>query len=296
MDILITIVIIGLIIYFFTRLNKPKVQDPYGQSGQKEQKNQAYGNGSVRKTSRSGSRYGKWVGGGLGWAFGGPIGGILGFVFGSMYDSMSSGTYEQSGPYAGQTRPADFSVSLLVLAAAVMKADEKVMRSELDYVKAFLRRQFGEQVATEQVRVLGEILKRDINLYEVCGQIRANMDYSSRLQLLHFLFGISSADGQFHSREVDVIEQIGNYLGLSSADYQSIKSMFIKDTTSAYKILEITPEASDDEVKKAYRKMAVKYHPDKVSHLGEDIQKAAKEKFQQVQDAYDKIKKERGIR
>ncbi|MCF8227810.1 MAG: TerB family tellurite resistance protein [Bacteroidales bacterium] len=296
MDILITIVIIGLIIYFFTRLNKPKVRDPYGQSGYGGNAEQANNRASQPKVRRSGSRYGKWVGGGLGWAFGGPIGGILGFVFGSMYDSMSSGAYEQSGPYAGQTRPADFSVSLLVLAAAVMKADERVLRSELDYVKSFLQRQFGQQAAAEQVRVLGEILKRDINLYEVCGQIRANMDYSSRLQLLHFLFGISSADGQFHPREVEVIEQIGNYLGLSSADFQSIKSMFIKDTSSAYKILEITPDATDDEVKKAYRKMAVKYHPDKVSHLGEDVQKAAKEKFQMVQDAYDKIKKERGIK
>ncbi|MDZ7740290.1 MAG: TerB family tellurite resistance protein [Bacteroidota bacterium] len=296
MDILITIAIIGIIIYVFTRLNKPKVQNPYGQSGHDENSGQGRGKAGKPKVRSGGSRYGKWVGGGLGWAFGGPIGGILGFVFGSMYDSMSSGSYEKAGPYAGQTRPADFSVSLLVLAAAVMKADEKVMRSELDYVKAFLQRQFGQEIAAEQVRVLGEILKRDINLYEVCGQIRANMDYSSRLQLLHFLFGISSADGLFHPREVEVIEQIGNYLGLGTADYQSIKSMFIKDTSSAYKILEITPEATDDEIKKAYRKMAVKFHPDKVSHLGEDVQRAAKQKFQMVQDAYDKIKKERGIR
>jgi DnaJ like chaperone protein len=82
-------------------------------------------------------------------------------------------------------------------------------------------------------------------------------------------------------------------LGISQGDYDSIKAMFVKDTESAYKILEIYPDASDQEVKAAYRKMAVKYHPDKVAHLGGKIQKVAKEKFQQLNNAYGEIKKER---
>ena len=71
--------------------------------------------------------------------------------------------------------------------------------------------------------------------------------------------------------------------------------MFVKNTESAYKILEISPEASNEEVKKAYKRMAIKYHPDKVSHLGEDVQRQAKEKFQQLNAAYEEIKKERGM-
>jgi DnaJ like chaperone protein len=71
--------------------------------------------------------------------------------------------------------------------------------------------------------------------------------------------------------------------------------MFIKDNFHNYQILEITPDASDDEVKKAYRKMAVKYHPDKVAHLGPDIQKSANEKFQELNAAYNGIKNERGM-
>jgi DnaJ like chaperone protein len=59
--------------------------------------------------------------------------------------------------------------------------------------------------------------------------------------------------------------------------------------------LEIDSSASDELLKKAYRKMAIKYHPDKISHLGEEFQNAAKEKFQKVNDAYETIKKERGI-
>jgi len=250
------------------------------------------------------AKYGKWVGLGLGWAMGGPIGGILGLVFGSMFDGMQRGTYEYRAdehPYGAattgttRTRPGDFAASLVVLSAAVMKADDKVLKSELDYVKSFFSKQFGEKLAVENMLVLREVLKQDINVQQVAQQVRTFMDHASRLQLLHFLFGISSADGHVHSKEVEEIRRISNFLGIRTPDFDSIKAMFYKDVYSSYKILETTPDASDDELKKAYRKMATKYHPDKVSHLGEEFQKAAKEKFQKVQAAYEQIKKERGM-
>ena len=121
------------------------------------------------------------------------------------------------------------------------------------------------------------------------------MDYSSRLQLLHLLFGVSASDTKIHPSELNLIEKISGYLGISSNDFLSIRNMFIPETDSAYKILEIDPSASNDEVKKAYRTMAMKYHPDKVSHLGEDFRKTADEKFKKVNEAYEKIKKERNI-
>jgi DnaJ like chaperone protein len=250
------------------------------------------------------AKYGKWVGLGLGWALGGPIGGILGLVFGSMYDGMQSGTYEYRGgehpyttPVGGRTRtrPGDFAASLVVLAAAIMKADGRVLKSELDYVKQFFNQQFGGQLANESILLLREVLKQEIKVQEVAQQIKMYMDHPSRLQLLHFLFGISSADGHVHSSEVEEIHRISGYLGIRMADFESIKAMFYKDVYAAYKILEVTPDANEEEIKKAYRKMANKYHPDKVSHLGAEFQKAAKEKFQEVQAAYAQIKKERGF-
>lgn len=244
------------------------------------------------------AKYSKWIGGTLGWVFGGPIGGLLGFFLGSAVDNASSGQRPTAGSSrtTQRTTQGDFAATLLVLIAATMKADGKVVRAELDYVKLFLRKNFGDSKAAEALKMLRSILEQEIPLYDVCIQIKANMDYSSRLELLHLLYGVALADGHVHPLEESTIKTIAINMGISNSDLDSVRSMFMGGSTeSAYKILDIKESATDDDVKKAYRKMAVKYHPDKVSHLGEDFQNKAKEKFQKVQEAYEKIKKERGL-
>ncbi len=235
----------------------------------------------------------KWLGGGLGFVVGGPIGGLLGFLVGSFFDEAGSQHYTTTA--SGGNTPGAFGMSLLVLIAAVMKADGKVVKAELDYVKEFFVRQFGRATAKEALIMLRDLLKQEIPLQDVCQQISRNMDYSSRLQLLHLLFGVSASDERIVPQEVEVIERISRYLSITSTDYVSIRNMFIPETDSAYKILEVEQTASNEEVKKAYRKMAMKYHPDKVSHLGEDFRKTADEKFKKVNEAYERIKKERDI-
>ena len=242
----------------------------------------------------------KWLGGGIGWAAGGPIGALLGFALGSMIDGMQSGQYiyeshQQPNFYQPQTTPNDFVISLLILAAAVMKSDDRIMRSELDYVKKFLVQQFGINEAERQLLILRELLDKPYDLYQVSTQIRQYMEYPSRLQLMHFLFGLAGADDNIHISELRTITQISGFLGIRNTDFESIKAMFIKDTTSAYRILEITPDASQEEIKKAYRRMALKYHPDRVAHLGDDLQKSANSKFQELNAAYEQLKKERGM-
>lgn len=244
------------------------------------------------------AKFGKWIGGGLGWAVGGPIGAIFGFIIGSIVDGSSTelqtGTGRATG-YSGRTTTGGYVMSLLVLTAAVMKADGKVLKSELDYVKKFMVQNFGTASAQEGVKMLRDILNQSIPVNEVCRQIQMNMNYSARLQLLHFLFGVALADGHVDETERKVIERISMEMGIGNSDFESIQAMFVRNIDADYKILEIDPNASNDELKKAYRRMAMKYHPDKVSHLGNDFQKAAKDKFQKVSQAYENIKKERKI-
>lgn len=241
------------------------------------------------------AKFGKWIGGGLGWAFGGPIGAIVGFMVGSMFDGGQEAVKRGTSGYSSRTTTGGYVMSLLVLAAAVMKADGKVLKSELEYVKKFLVHNFGEDSAQEAIKMLRDLLKQTIPVNEVCRQIQANMNYSARLQLVHFLFGIAQADGKVAAEEHQLISQICSQMGISPKDFESIQAMFIPNTDGDYKILEIERSASDEEVKKAYRRMAMKYHPDKVSTLGEDVQNAAKEKFQKVNQAYENIKKERDV-
>ena len=224
----------------------------------------------------------------LGWAFAGPIGGILGVIF--------AGSSDKSYKQVAQSQAGDFMVSLLVLFAKVMKADGKLLKSELDYVKSFLKRNLSRQQSQVFIKMFQEILKQEYSTAEVCKQIQKSMDHPSRLELLHVLFGLSASDGEIHPEEVRVIHTISGYINISNKDYESIKAIFIKDIDSAYKILEIDASASDGQVKKAYRKMAVKYHPDKVAHLRKEIQKTATEKFKAVNDAYTEIKKQKNFR
>jgi DnaJ like chaperone protein len=238
------------------------------------------------------SRYGKLIGAGLGWAFGGPIGAVIGLGLGWMFDSANQADVERG---YNNTTTGDFLVSMLVLFASVMKADGQIMRSELDYVKTFLIQKFGRDTATDALKMLRDLIKQNIPIQDVSFQIRDRLDYHSRLELLHLLYGVAQSDGHLHEAEAQILNQIGYYLGISNSDHQSIRNMFGHTNDTHYKILGIDKNASAEEIKKAYRKLAVEFHPDKVAYLGEDIRKDAEVKFRKINEAYDKLKKEKGI-
>lgn len=256
----------------------------------------------------------KWIAGFLGWVTWGPIGALLGFLAGSAIEdyiegarqlpggaSSSPHSYSQSQQHTGTRgytaaeQRNSFLVSLLVLSAAVIKADGRALQSELDYVKEFVRKNFGDAAVPQAIRMLEQFTRQDVNIYEIGPQIARYMNYSQRLQLFHYLVQIAMADGEFHKREKSVLEAIGTTISLSNTDINSVISMFYKEVSAAYSVLGISSSATDDEVRTAYRKMAMKNHPDKVATLGPDVQKAAAEKFRQVQEAYEEIKKERRL-
>lgn len=226
-------------------------------------------------------------------------GAILGFLVGSFIDNLNSSSGGRT-VFSDFTRqkvsPADFELNLLSLCSIVIKADGQVSQRELDYVRQYFLSTYGKEKANAIFRTFNEVIKnREVSAQRICTYLNQRTRYEVRLQLLHFLFGIAQADGAISHLEIEKIEEIARYLRVGRIDFESIKAMFIKSADNAYKILEIEKVASDDEVKKAYRKMAKKYHPDKVITENEAIKKGAEEKFKEVQRAYEQIQKERGI-
>lgn len=264
------------------------------------------------------SGFTKWLLAGLGWAIGGPIGALLGFFIGRAFSSdYQIGDGEDSSPHRGPYRNTgtqqDVNVALMVLIAAVMKVDGEVKRSELDYVKRFLLANYGEQRGKEMLKVLQQMVQQDIPIDRVCAQIKVNTDYSTRYHMVDFLFGIGGADGEYNSAEINMLRLIAQYLGISTSDYTSIFERHVgyadgrsySDSSSGgrtsqggygkdpYRILGIDSSATDDEVKKAYRRMAMKYHPDRVAGMSEELQRNAAEQMKEINEAYDIIKQRR---
>jgi DnaJ like chaperone protein len=264
---------------------------------------------------------GKIFGAGLGWILGGgPIGAIIGLAIGSALDKggssvLSSEKIDEKGKQ--QTLRGDFSAALIVVSAAVMKADGKILKSELDFVKKYFLKNFGEDVTREKIKVLGEVLKQEIPIDEVSKQIKYHMRIAEKRLLLQYIFGIAASDGEIHQSELRLIERISIGIGINSFEFRSMQAMFTQhynqykqnygsgknrhknksgpSLSTCYKILGIDSGISDVDLKKSYRKLAIKHHPDKVAHLGEDHVQVAEDKFQKIQEAYDEIKEHRGL-
>ena len=246
---------------------------------------------------------GKWILGGLGFVMGGPIGALIGVFVASLFQgghNLLDHGQDSARSKQQHTRRAtqgDVQVSIIVLIACVIKADGRVLKSEINFIKPFFLRNFGEEGAKQALQLLKQLLEKDIDPVAVAEQIRQHVNYSTRLQLVHLLLDIANADCDFCANELRMIEQISTYMGVQHADYQSLLALYQRqqDANWAYTALEIHPSATDEEVKKAYRRMAMKYHPDKVANAGEEIRKQATDKFRGINEAYEHIKKQRGL-
>ena len=227
----------------------------------------------------------KWIGVGAGWFLGGPIGAIIGYYIGK---NFFDGKNDQEKAY---------ELSLLILSSLVIRSDGRVKKVELEYVKRFFVNTFGIQKANKYFEIFNKLNKQTLNsqLRPVCQQLNTYVNHSSRLQIIHFLFGVSASDNEIHKSEIEMINKIANYLNINSYDFESIKSMFINQGSATnnmdqwYAILEVDRSSSIDEIKKAHRKMVRKYHPDRLQGVSEHIVKLAEEKFLLVQKAYENI-------
>lgn len=255
--------------------------------------------------------YGKWIGGLMGFMTMGPLGALAGFAIGSLFDNANDNenvtdNSSQQNEYMGQRN--SFLFSMLVMASYIIRADGRIMHSEMEYVRNFLRNNFGEAAVSEGEQILLNLFEQRKqmdkanpmafrNTINQCGaQIAANMTYEERLQLLSFLVQIAKSDGHVCKEEIDALREVAASMGMSYQEVESMLNMRGSSLEEAYKVLEVSPDASDDEVRAAYKKMALKHHPDRVATLGEDIRKAAEEKFQDINNAKERIYKARGMR
>lgn len=241
----------------------------------------------------------KWVLAVLGYMYFRFGGAILGFIIGSIIDNWTRSSGGMQGMFGQQEKkvsPGDFELNLLSLCSIVIKADGNVTQKELDYVRSYFVQAYGKEHANATFRTFNDLIKdREISASRISQYLAARTKYPARLQIIHFLFGIAQADGRVSEAEARAIQEIAGYLRIGRMDFESLKAMFFKSADNAYKILEIQKSASDDEVKKAYRHMVKKYHPDKLGHMDEAYRKGAQEKFNKVQEAYEQIQKERGM-
>ncbi|MBW2961682.1 TerB family tellurite resistance protein [Mesonia aestuariivivens] len=250
----------------------------------------------------------KWVLAVLGFVYMRLPGAVMGFILGTLLElflKKGGSAHKSVSEMFGQEREVsmgDFELNLLTLSTIVVKADGKVSQKELDYVRSYFVSAYGKERANSTFRAYNEVVKnRQIDAGRICAYLHMRTTYEVRLQILHFLFGIAHADGDISKGELQQLAKIAGHLRLGQRDFESIKAMFNVsgrapgDTSYAYKILEIDKNVSNAEVKKAYRTMVKKYHPDKLQHMDEVHQKGAREKFNNVQEAYEQIQKERGF-
>ena len=260
----------------------------------------------------------KWIGGIIGFMAGGPIGALAGYALGSIFESSSDtpsrdysrGGYDGtgSGYSTAEGQRNSFLFSLLVMASYIIKADGKVMHSEMEYVRQFLRQNFGPVAAQQGEQILLNLFEQRKRMDQTnpmafrqtirdCGaQIADNLTPEQRLQLLAFLAEIAKADGSVCQAEMDALKEVASAMRLSEQETLSMLNLGGNSLEEAYKVLEVAPTATDDEVKAAYRRLALKHHPDRVATLGEDVKRAAEEKFQQINNAKEIIYKARGMK
>jgi DnaJ like chaperone protein len=241
----------------------------------------------------------RWIAAIIGYSLFRFPGALVGFLLGSVFENFSRPKGERQtifSPSGGRVSSADFELKLLSLASLVIKADGKVNQQELDFVRKYFVQAYGKEHANATFKVFNEEIKKEkLSAQSICSLLRNRMRYESRLQVIHFLFSIANADGIVSEMEIQEVNSISGYLGIGHRDFESIKAMFFNNPDRAYKILEIEETATISEIKSAYRTMVKKYHPDKLQHMDEVYRRGAEEKFREVQEAYERLQKERGF-
>ncbi len=257
------------------------------------------------------SWFGKMVGGTIGFALGGPIGAIAGAAFGHTFVDKKEQAYLASRPGSGMgtrdTLSSNEQAQLIFFTAAfsmlakICKVDGKVSDQEINAVNKFMKQDLQLDLNSQQTAQ--NIFRQAVNSSESFDAFAMQFYSVFRTQpnimelMIDILLRVSSADGSISNEEEHMLLSAIRIFNYSNADYERLKSRYVKTSNKYYAILKCDENSTNDEIKKQYRKLVSEYHPDKIESKGlpEEFIKFANTKFKEIQEAYDNIKKERRI-
>ena len=251
--------------------------------------------------------FGKLTFGSLGMLLGGPLGAIAGAALGHALIDKKADVFRQDPramprpefEYAEQTQAA-FFISLFSILGKLSKIDGAVTRDEIAVVQGFINslpideteRQFARQVFNEAKNSPYRIVDFATQLYQSA---------KDQPTLLHsyfdLLFKIVAADGTFHSAEEEALKRVKGIFNISDSQYENIKAVYFDDLDKHYKILNCTPESTNEEIKSNYKKLVKDFHPDVIISKGlpEEFIDFASNRFREIQNSYEKIRQERNF-
>lgn len=250
---------------------------------------------------------GKMIGGTIGFALGGPIGAVAGAAFGHTFVDKKEAAYLSSRPETQQMLSSNEEAQLVFFTAAfsmlakISKADGQVSQKEILAVETFMKRDLQLDQNGQQTAI--NVFRQAINSSESFDAFAIQFYSIFRTQpniielMMDVLLRVSVADGNISNEEETMLLSATKIFNYSTADYARLKSKYAKETNKYYAVLKCDETSSNDEIKKQYRKLVTEYHPDKIEAKGlpEEFVKFANDKFKEIQEAYETIKKERGI-
>ena len=257
---------------------------------------------------------GKLIGGAMGLALGGPLGMIAGIAFGNLFDRASqySSGYDRSIPFGTEETPMNhqqqsqmiFFVGAFSMLARIATVDGRLVPEEQRKIEEFINHdlQLDMQGRQAALRVFNAALGGGGTFEQFATQFYQNFAHEpSILELMiDILVRVAAADGTISNAEDALIATAARIFRISDALLASLKRRYSSVSASpvkAYAVLGLSSEASVEEIKKAYRKLSIEFHPDTIASKGlpEEFTTFAAEKFRAIQEAYDAIRKERNI-
>lgn len=257
--------------------------------------------------------WGKIIGGGFGFILGGPLGALIGGALGHQFDRGLNGLEQlEHSPLGDQERTqAAFFTACFSVMGHLAKVDGQVSRDEIrmaERVMTHMQLDAGQRKAAIELFTQGKAAAFPLD--EVLEQFRRECRRRRNLlqMFLEILITTALADGELHPQEHQALVHIAKQIGFHADHLEQLIQMVLaqqqfagqgqhpagrKDTLKdAYAVLGVEPNAADDEIKKAYRRLISQHHPDKLVSRGlpEEMIKLASEKTHEIKQAYDTIR------